>query len=77
MLENLPFRPFLVRYEVRELVAALDRRTQLFLIVIEGALSIYFIREDGSSYSFSYSQKHSILGETEVFEVENTGFSPK
>lgn len=73
MLESLPVRSFLVRYEVGELVATPDQRTKLFLIVIEGALSIYFIRDDGSSYSLSYSEKDSILGETEVLEVENQG----
>ena len=73
LLESLPIRPFLVRYEVGELVASPDQRTQLFLIVIEGALSIYFIRDDGSSYSLSYSQKDAILGETEVVGVENHG----
>jgi CRP-like cAMP-binding protein len=73
MLESLPIRPFLVRYEVGELVAAPDQRTKLFLIVTEGALSIYFVRDDGSSYSLSYAQKDGILGETDVFEVENQG----
>lgn len=73
MLESLPIRPFLVRYEVGELVDAPDQRAKLFLIVIEGALSIYFIRDDGSNYSLSYSQKDSILGEIEVLEVENQG----
>lgn len=41
--------------------------------MIEGTLSIYFVRDDGSSYVLSYSQKGSILGETEVFEVEKPG----
>lgn len=73
MLESLPARPFLARFEAGEFVAAPDQRAKLLLIVIEGALSIYFIRDDGSSYSLSYSEKDSILGETEVFEVDNHG----
>lgn len=73
MLESLPVHPFLARYEAGEFVAAPDQRARLFLIVIEGALSIYFIRDDGSSYSLSYSEKDSILGETEVFGVDNPG----
>lgn len=73
MLERLPVQPFLVRYGTGEFVSVPDQRAKLFLIVIEGKLSIYYVRDDGSSYSLSCSQKDSILGETEVFEVENPG----
>ena len=73
MLEGLPVELFLAAYSVGEFVSTPERRSRLFQIVVEGALSIYFIRGDGSTYSLAVSEKDDTLGETDLFRVENPG----
>ena len=73
MLESLPAELFLTEYESGEFVSTPDWRPRLLQIVVEGSLSIYFIRNDGSTYSLAVSRKDDILGETDLFRVENPG----
>lgn len=73
MISGLPVDLFLAEYDVGEFVSTPERHARLFQIVVEGALSIYFIRDDGSTYSLAVSQKDDTLGETDLFRVENQG----
>lgn len=73
MLEGLPVKLFLAEYDAGEFVSTPERRSRLFQIVVEGALSIYYIRDDGSTYSLAASQADDALGESELFRVENLG----
>lgn len=74
VLEDLPVRFFLVEYEEGEFLQAPEESQGLIQIVVEGALSIYFIRDDGSSYSLAISTKDDIIGEMEFFDrFENRG----
>ena len=74
VLEQLPVRFFLVEYDEGEFLQAPEESQGLVQIVVEGALSIYFIRDDGSSYSLAISTKDDIIGDMEFFDrFENRG----
>ncbi len=66
-LEDLPVKLFLTEYEVGELLSAPEDGGHLLQIVVEGALSIYYIRDDGSSYALAISERDEILGNMELF----------
>jgi len=72
MLEHLPVELFLIEYEVGELLPPSDKENHLLQIVVEGSLSIYYIRDDGSSYALAISQKDEFLGEMELFGESRT-----
>ena len=67
MLERLPVELFLMEYEAGEFLPPPDRENHLLQIVVEGSLSIYYIRDDGSSYALAISQKDEFIGEMEFF----------
>lgn len=73
IIAGLGIPVFLCEYEKGELVTAPDFRNDLFLIVISGSISIYFIRTDGSSYHLAYSESDTFIGETELFGTHNNG----
>lgn len=64
---------FLTEYETGEFVCAPDSKTDLFQIVVSGQVSIYFIRNDGSSYSLAFSESDVLIGVPELFDIENAG----
>ena len=64
---------FLIEYETGEFVCAPDANNELFQIVVSGLVSIYFIRNDGSSYSLASSESDVIIGVSELFDIENAG----
>lgn len=66
-LESLPVKWFLIEYEVGELLSAPEDGGHLMQIVVEGALSIDYIRDDGSSYALAISERDEILGNMEFF----------
>ena len=66
---DLPF--FLIEYEAGEQVFSPLTQTVYFQIVISGALSIYSIRADGSTYSLSSGGPGYMIGEMELF-IQNT-----
>ena len=66
-LESLPVKLFLTEYEAGELLSAPEDGGHLIQIVVEGALSIYYIRDDGSSYALAISERDEILGNMEFF----------
>ena len=44
------------------------QQIHLFQIIVQGTVSIYFIRDDGSVYSLAYGRKNDLLGEMEIFQ---------
>ena len=58
---------FIVEYEKGEFVTAPFINDLLFQVVIEGMLSIYFVREDGEKYSLSNGKEGYILGDMDIF----------
>ena len=46
---------FVTKYEKGEFVTTPLQKEHLFQIIIQGSLSIYFIRDDGSVYSLANS----------------------
>ena len=73
VLESLNVPMFICEYENGEMVVAPYLENNLFLITISGSLSIYFIRNDGSSYHLAYSDIDSFLGDDELFDSINHG----
>ena len=73
VLESLNVPMFICEYEHGEMVVAPYLENRLFLITISGSLSIYFIRNDGSSYHLAYSDIDSFLGDDELFDTVNQG----
>lgn len=58
---------FVAQYEKGEFVTTPLQKEHLFQIIIQGSLSIYFIRDDGSVYSLANCQENDLLGEMEIF----------
>ena len=73
VLKHLNVSMFICEYEDGELVVAPFKENNLFQITISGSLSIYFIRNDGSSYHLAYSEIDSFLGDNELFDTVNHG----
>ena len=73
VLENLNVPIFICEYEDGEIVVAPYLENDLFQITIFGSLSIYFIRNDGSSYHLAYSEIDSFFGDNELFDTVNQG----
>ena len=48
---------FVVQYEKGEFVTTPLQKEHLFQSIIQGSLSIYFIRDDGSVYSLANGQR--------------------
>lgn len=58
---------FVAQYEKGEFVTMPLQQEHLFQIIIQGSVSIYFIRDDGSVYFLANSREDDILGEMEIF----------
>lgn len=58
---------FVAEYKKGEFVTMPLQQIHLFQIIIQGTVSIYFIRDDGSIYSLANDRKNDLLGEMEVF----------
>lgn len=63
LLEHL----FVAEYKKSEFVTMPLQQIHLFQIIIQGTVSIYFIRDDGSVYSLANGGKNDLLGEMEIF----------
>lgn len=63
LLEHL----FVAEYEKSEFVTMPLQQIHLFQIILQGTVSIYFIRDDGSVYSLANGRKNDLLGEMEIF----------
>lgn len=71
LLENLALDLFLIEYEPGELITAPWLNNSLFQFVLTGELSIYLIRDDGSTYSLATGKNDYILGEMDLFHIKN------
>lgn len=58
---NLKFSAF--RYQKREFLNDPGRDDQYLQFIVNGSVSVYFIREDGSRHSLEYSEEMLLLGE--------------
>lgn len=58
---------FIAEYKKSEFVTMPLQQIHLFQIIIQGTVSIYFIRDDGSVYSLANGRKNDLLGEMEIF----------
>lgn len=65
---NIPY--FIIEYKKGESIVTPYMKERYFQIVLDGSLSIYFIRNDGSQYGLSSGGKDSILGDMELFIPE-------
>lgn len=63
LLEHL----FVAEYKKSEFVTMTLQQIHLFQIIVQGTVSIYFIRDDGSVYSLANGRKNDLLGEMEIF----------
>ena len=67
ILERLPVKLFLTEYEKGEILPPSKEGDALLQIVVEGSLSIYYIRDDGTSYALAFYERDEILGQMEFF----------
>ncbi len=61
----------LMQYEKGELVSSPFQNENLFQIVEEGSINIYFIRDDGTCYSLSSGTVDYFLGDMDIFYPKN------
>lgn len=66
-LKDLSSYLFLAKYEKGEFITSPFQEEHLFQIVVQGSLSIYFIRDNGTLHSLAGGGKHYLLGEMEIF----------
>ena len=71
LLESLPLDLFLIEYEPGELVSAPWLEHSTFQSVLSGELSVCLIRDDGSLYSLANERGNYILGEMDLFGINN------
>lgn len=69
-LQDLRDCLFVIQYEKEEFVTSPVKNADLFQIVVEGAIRIYYIRDDGSVYSLANGQDDYLLGEMALFQRE-------
>lgn len=72
ILDELSIELFLVQYEKGELVKSSFQNKELIQIVVEGSLSIYFIRNDGTRYSLSSGTTDYLVGDMDLFKPYNS-----
>ncbi len=68
VMSGLQEHLFVAQYEKGEFVTMPLQKEHLFQIIIQGSVSIYFIRDDGSVYSLANSSENDLLGEMEIFQ---------
>ncbi len=59
---------FVAQYEKGEFITTPLQTDHLFQIIIQGSVSIYFIRDDGSVYALANGRENDLLGEMEIFQ---------
>ncbi len=73
VLTSLDIDYHLVKYEKDELVCSPFQSELLFQIVEQGAINIYFIRDDGIRYSLSNATAGCFLGDMDIFYPKSNG----
>ena len=63
---------FVIQYEKGEFVTSPLLHTDLFQVIVSGSIRIYYIRNDGSSYSLANGQNDYLLGEMALFQKESS-----
>lgn len=58
---------FITQYKKGEFISTPLQKEHLFQIIIQGTISIYFIRDDGSVYALANGIENGLLGEMEIF----------
>lgn len=71
LLDDLSIDLFLIQYEEGEFANSPFQNEELFQIVVDGSLIIYFIRNDGTRYSLSSGAENYILGDMDFFHQSN------
>lgn len=69
-MQGLQENLFVIWYDKGELVTSPLNHADLFQVVVEGSIHIYYIRDDGSVYSLANGQKNYLLGDMALFEKE-------
>lgn len=72
LLNALSIPLFIIRYKAGEIISSPLDTTSYFQIVISGNLSIYYIRDDGSSYSLSSGSDGYIIGDLDLFTTHDS-----
>lgn len=67
VMSRLQKHLFVAQYQKGEFVTTPLQEEHLFQIIVQGTVSIYFIRDDGSIYSLANSRENDLLGEMEIF----------
>ena len=67
VLAGLDLDFYLIKYEKGEFVNSPFQSELLFQIVEQGAVNIYFIRDDGTRYSLSNGKADYLLGDMDIF----------
>lgn len=60
----------MVQYQKEEFVTTPLQEEHLFQIIVQGTVSIYFIRDDGSVYSPVDGKEDYLLGDMEIFQSQ-------
>lgn len=71
VLKDISSKIFLAQYQSGEFLTAPFQKENLFQIIVQGKVNIYFVRNDGTKYSLSSTEPEYILGETEIFKGKN------
>ena len=67
VLAGLDLDFYLIKYEKGEFMNSPFQSELLFQIVEQGAVNIYFIRDDGTRYSLSNGKADYLLGDMDIF----------
>ena len=59
---------FVTKYRKGEFVTTALQQEHLLQIIVQGSVSICFIRDDGSIYSLANAKTNDVLGEMELFQ---------
>ena len=70
VLRDFKEKLFIVRYEKGEFVTSPLKNEDLFQIVVESSISIYYIRDDGSIYSLANGESNYLLGDMMLFQKD-------
>ncbi len=68
ILSGLQEHLFMTQYQKGEFVTTPLQEEHLFQIIVQGTVSIYFIRDDGSVYSLANGKENYLLGDMEIFQ---------
>ena len=67
VMEDFRERLWIAKYSKGEFVSSPLQRERLFQIVIQGSLSIYCIRDNGTVHSLSSGHEDYLIGDMEIF----------